>query len=464
MQFKGASALCDTLVNAVSSEELQDLAFAVGVDYDALPGDTKQSKASELILYTQRRGQVDQILGWLSKNRPDIDTQALMDETPNAPPPPTPSPPPTAQGGYDAPRRRPWKADNLDLRVETATDGGYVISAQGPAGEAIAHNILDVAEPAIKDAVASLRSSRSAPTLLQSAGARLFDFLFADKVGDLYRKTVAHADRNLDAVRLRLSIAPVELSRLPWECLYDPRLSSFLAVRGRFALTHTVDVGMPATALAEVDRWRVLLLLSSPGDVPPLDLDRERKLIEMALSAPGASGRFEIDVLVNPTLAAVDEALRQQAYHIVHYTGHGVLAEKDTSVLGQPVLADQPYLVLSNDAGRAALIDGATLAQLFAASPTLSLAFLNTQAGPGEALLRAGQLLAVISMRFPITDKGANIFAREFYRGIAGDLPLAMALTQARIALYQELGATGRDWVSPVLTTRAMEAPIASAK
>ena len=67
-------------------------------------------------------------------------------------------------------------------------------------------------------------------------------------------------------------------------------------------------------------------------------------------------------------------------------------------------------------------------------------------------------------MRFPITDKGANIFAREFYRGIAGDLPLAMALTQARIALYQELGATGRDWVSPVLTTRAMEAPTASAK
>lgn len=454
MQFKGKSALCDILVSSINSEELSNLSFDVGVDYDALPGDTMESKARELILYMERSGRVDQILGWLNKNHPEIDTKALIDDNTGAPPPPPPPSSPPAQQDHYAPRRSAGKYVDLDVRVDAATEGGYNISVRDSYGEIVDQAPLDVAEPAITRGLSGLRAPTLAPATLQRLGARLFDFLFGRKVGEMYQKAMAHADRDLDAVRLRLFISPVELSRLPWECLFDPRLSSFLAVRGRLAVIHAVDVSLPAAPATDIKVWRVLLLLSSPENVPSLNLDREHKIIEMALSAPGAGGRFEVDVLTNPTLVSVQQALLQRPYHVVHYTGHGFLTEKDTTVLGQPVRANRPYVVLSDDAGQATLVDDATLAQLFAASPLLRVAFLNTQAGPGEALLRAGQLQAVVSMRFPITDSGANIFAREFYRGIASGLPIEMAFTQARIALYQELGAASRDWVSPVLTTR----------
>ncbi|MCW5882334.1 MAG: CHAT domain-containing protein [Anaerolineae bacterium] len=455
MQFKEKAALRDTLVTSLNSEELRDLSFDVGVDYDALPGDTEEGKARELILYMERSGRVDQILSWLNKNHPEIDTDALAQETASAASPPAPDLPPLpGKAEPQLPTRRVWKYVDLAIRVEASPDGGYTISTRSPQGEVATQAQLDIAEPVLAKGLSGLRAPTLAPASLQSLGARLFDFLFADEAGDLYQKTLRRADRNLDAVRLRLSIGPVELSRLPWECLYDPRLASFLAVRGRFALTHTVDVSHPAATPAAIDTWRVLLLLSSPENVPPLNLEREQALIERALSAPGAEGRFKVDVLTNPTLPMVREALRQQAYHIVHYTGHGVLSEKDTTVLGMPVRADRPYLVLSDAVGQAALVDDTSLAQLLASAPSVRLVFLNTQAGPGEALLRAGELEAAVSMRYPITDRAASVFAREFYQGIADQLPMEMVFTQARIALYQELGAASRDWVSPVLTTR----------
>ncbi len=455
MQFKEKAALRDTLVASISSDELRDLAFDVGLDYDALPGDTLQSKAHELILYMERSGRVDQIVDWLRKHRPDIETDHLVNDTGSAPPPtPAPPAPPPARHETQAPRRSAWRYVDLDIHVDTASEGGYIVRASGSDGVITSYVRWDATEMALKGGLSKLRSPTVSPATLQRLGAMLFDFLFAEEVADLYQKTLRRADRNLDAVRLRLFIAPLELSRLPWECLYDPRLASFLAVRGRFALTHTVDVSHPGVAPADTDVWRVLLLLSSPQNVPPLNLDREQALIERALSAPEAGGRFAVDVLTNPTLAMVGEALQQQAYHIVHYTGHGVLSEKDTTVLGMAVHADRPYLVLSDAAGQAALVDDTSLAQLLASAASVRLVFLNTQAGPGEALLRAGQLEAVVSMRYPITDQAASVFAREFYQGIADQLPMEMVFTQARIALYQELGAASRDWVSPVLTTR----------
>ena len=49
--------------------ELQTLAFDLGVDFDALPGDGKAAKARELLAHLERRGEVRSLVAWLRSNR-----------------------------------------------------------------------------------------------------------------------------------------------------------------------------------------------------------------------------------------------------------------------------------------------------------------------------------------------------------------------------------------------------------
>ncbi|HEX7313017.1 MAG TPA: DUF4062 domain-containing protein [Pyrinomonadaceae bacterium] len=53
-------------------EELRDLCFAVGVDFDNLRGEGKGAKARELVLYMQRRGGLGRLFAQVAESRPDI--------------------------------------------------------------------------------------------------------------------------------------------------------------------------------------------------------------------------------------------------------------------------------------------------------------------------------------------------------------------------------------------------------
>jgi hypothetical protein len=49
------------LVDEFNIEELQDLCFAMGIDYEELSGAGKSAKARELVLYMQRRGRLGEL-------------------------------------------------------------------------------------------------------------------------------------------------------------------------------------------------------------------------------------------------------------------------------------------------------------------------------------------------------------------------------------------------------------------
>ncbi|MFN2107592.1 MAG: hypothetical protein ACK2UJ_22130 [Candidatus Promineifilaceae bacterium] len=49
------------LVDEFNIEELQDLCFAMGIDYEELGGAGKSAKARELVLYMQRRGRLGEL-------------------------------------------------------------------------------------------------------------------------------------------------------------------------------------------------------------------------------------------------------------------------------------------------------------------------------------------------------------------------------------------------------------------
>jgi len=66
----------------------------------------------------------------------------------------------------------------------------------------------------------------------------------------------------------------------------------------------------------------------------------------------------------------------------------------------------------------------------------------------------------VVAMQYPIADKAALIFSREFYRTLALGYPLETAITEARKGIFVELGAHGREWGNPVLFLRAKDGQV----
>lgn len=71
--FTKLKELREILVTQFSVEELYDLCFDLGVDFENLRGDGKSAKAREMIAYFQRRRQLDQLINSIRRQRPDID-------------------------------------------------------------------------------------------------------------------------------------------------------------------------------------------------------------------------------------------------------------------------------------------------------------------------------------------------------------------------------------------------------
>jgi hypothetical protein len=88
------AVLRDVLAKKLSPDDLRNAADDVGPGYDTLPGDGQIAKTRELILYLDRRTQLDLLVAWVKERRPDIDTQQFASGVagPGIVPTPTPSP------------------------------------------------------------------------------------------------------------------------------------------------------------------------------------------------------------------------------------------------------------------------------------------------------------------------------------------------------------------------------------
>jgi hypothetical protein len=62
--------LAEVLRDQFSLGELQDLSYELGVDFEALGGESKAQKSRELILYLQRRGKLDLLVEDVMRRRP----------------------------------------------------------------------------------------------------------------------------------------------------------------------------------------------------------------------------------------------------------------------------------------------------------------------------------------------------------------------------------------------------------
>lgn len=78
------AGLRQLLTDRLDWEELRTLCSDLGVDFDSLRGEGKAARIRELVLYLERRQEVQRLIAWLRQNRPDMDAEldeSLKDQT-----------------------------------------------------------------------------------------------------------------------------------------------------------------------------------------------------------------------------------------------------------------------------------------------------------------------------------------------------------------------------------------------
>jgi hypothetical protein len=342
--------------------------------------------------------------------------------------------------------------DNFELTIQRATGqtstgqishqaSEYPVSVyDSPSGTASGLLQLDIDDIDFKAELERVQGTELDLEVRKEFGKRLFNALFNDK----HILAVWNNSKTGHGLRIRLTINAPELSILPWELMYDPDLE-FLATATNLVLSRYLPRQIDPPQQHIEDKVRILLVAASPQDlsqIPREELDR----LEAAITGIGSS--VELNVLENRSTSEIHSTLQKHNYQVVHFLGHG----KGDSV------------ALTDSDGKSVLMQAEEFAQLFQGRRSIRLIVLSacesSQSDPkglfsgvGPALIRKG-IPAVIAMQYPaVTIDATAQFSAKFYESLANELPIDVAVNQARNYLSVGERLSGRDWSTPVFYT-----------
>jgi hypothetical protein len=347
---------------------------------------------------------------------------------------------------------------DFDMLIESV-EGGYAVRVlSSPAGEASSKFVLPFSDLELDNIALQLGRTRRGVRRLESPemevarnfGRRLFDAVFDQEVRDRLRGSLGSVNRQGHGLRIRLRLAGApELANLPWEYLYDPSLDRFLVLSVQTPLVRYLEVPQAARPLAISPPLNVVLMISSPNDYSPLELEHEWENLKGALGSLERRGLVSLTRLEAATLDSLLRKLRTGEHHIFHFIGHG----------GFDRQAEDGVLVLEDDHHNSRLVSGRYLGTILHDHRSMRLAILNACegartsrndpfAGVAQSLVQQG-IPSVVAMQFEITDQAAITFSRELYEAIALGYPIDAALAEARKAIFAQDNDV--EWGTPVL-------------
>lgn len=300
----------------------------------------------------------------------------------------------------------------------------------------------------------SASTSREALCLVRDLGVRLHDFLFHERVGRCLAAALPRREKNGEGLRIKLRLAGVpEISRWPWEYLYDADREQFLALSAATPIVRYPDLPRSERVIQSRGPLSVLVAIASPIDQPRLRTDRELEDIGQALAELVNQHRVDLDRLSPATLSSLAERLRREDVHVLHFIGLGRF----------DVEHGEGSLVFEDARRRSSLVGDEQLATLLLDHPGLRLVFLNSCEGArhgdldsfggvAQRLLQKG-VPAVIAMQRTISDRAAVAFSRRFYEALAAGAAIDAAVSKGRRAVYQ--AGLGIEWGAPALFLRA---------
>jgi hypothetical protein len=296
-------------------------------------------------------------------------------------------------------------------------------------------------------------------TTLKKFGEQLFAAVFANQVRSSFSASLHEASREGAGLRLRLRLTQApELAALPWEFLHDPATNRFLSLSNQTPMVRYLDLPERIKPLAVQPPLRMLVMVSSPWDLPPLEVEQEWENVKSALAEAERRGLVQLERLETATLPALQKRLREKPFHLFHFIGHGDFDEA----------AQTGVLYVENEDKMKRAVSGDELGILLHDEETLRVAVLNacrgsrsadrdSFSGMAQRLVQQG-IPAVIAMQAPISDTAALIFSQEFYSALAFGYPVDAAVSEARKAIFTQGNEV--EWGTPVLFMRAPDGQI----
>ena len=289
-------------------------------------------------------------------------------------------------------------------------------------------------------------------------GGPLFETVFTDDLRLAWSRSQDAARQSGDGLRLRLRLtdAPA-IAGLPWELLYDRRNNSFIAQSEKTPRVRFLEVAQPPRPLVVNGPLRILCVISSPTDLPELDVDGEWAKVNAAMAPKIEQGLVHLDRLPAATMSDLGTWLRRNEVHILHFIGHGDYDERpQDGVLffcdryGRSVRVTPSVLgphMRDHDPLRLVLLNACQSARVNATDPF---------SGMAQGLIQQ-DVTAVVAMQFPISDGAATTFTGEFYGALADGLPVDQAVTSARKSLLADYEA---EWATPILFLRSPDGQV----
>ncbi len=332
---------------------------------------------------------------------------------------------------------------DFDLLIEPVSSGMRASVINSPVGQASnSFPAMPVLEPG------------STGSNAIEIGGQLFAAIFAGEVHSSLRRSIDEAQRQAAGLRIRLRIGDdPSLANVPWEELYDPVRQQFLCLSTFTPVTRYLELPERVQPLEVKPPLRLLVIVASPLDYPPLNVEREWSQLNTALAGMVQQQLITVERLPGADLPTLQQQLRQNSYHMLHFIGHGTFAPDQ----------QEGVLIMGSTTQEGSVVSGRVLGTLLHDHTSLRLVVLNACqgaqtaatnafAGVAQQCIQQG-MPAVIAMQAAIGDTGAITFSQSFYASIGDGYPVDAALAEARKAIYS--GGDDLDWAIPVLYMRA---------
>jgi hypothetical protein len=356
---------------------------------------------------------------------------------------------------------RPGSFYHLDLHLERSDDGNLCQVRQSPAGQGesrfanpFSPRDLDKLWEVLREVQNTGEAVATQRALVQDAGRRLFEAAFAGEVLGCLRASFDRTDYMKAPLHLHLDLSGTpELERLPWEYMYNPERSEFLALAPMSPLARYTGLQHRVLPAKATKPLRALVVVSVPSSYPRIDADREWLGLLDSVDYLGAEGKLILERLQKPTLLDLQRKLRQNEYHIIHFIGHSVV-DKATG---------EGQLVFEDETGRSRLVNGQHLGALMRDHFSLRYMCLAgpTRMGVGteysgmldvaRSLVRRG-VAAVVAPQLRASQPAWLAFCQTLYQGLADLQPIDLAIVEARQAMAEESEDLG--WGAPVFFSR----------
>lgn len=352
---------------------------------------------------------------------------------------------------------------DFELLISETADGYRARILDSPGGQASTTFSLPFTESEVTAFYQRLDRPRYDDGNLAAArdyGGRLFDAVFTGEMLGTLRASLLRATTENKGLRFRLRFddeaAPI--AQLPWEAMYYAPLDRFFALSAYTPLTRYLEMPQQVAPLPLEPPLKMLVMVSSPGDLDQLDVDMEWSVINDALDHLEDAGYLTVERMDTATLSALQEKLSEGTYHIFHYIGHGGFDENTQT--GE--------VIFETEDDHARPVSGSELGTMLHDHRSLRLVMLNACVsgrgshesqfrGVAQRLVQQG-LPAVIAMQSSVSDMAAIALSSRLYAALASSFPVDAALAEGRKAVFA-LG-DNIEWANPVLYLRAADARV----